>query len=86
MHRSHRIIQPTGSDRKRRSNHEGELQVRICHADRKTQRWKIHIDELSDRTENRDHLKQAADHQKPDPDGVYLAGGTDRFRGHAGNP
>ena len=35
---------------------------------------------------NRDHLKQAADHQKPDPDGVYLAGGTDRFCGHAGNP
>ena len=47
---------------------------------------KIHIDELSDWTENRDHLKQAADHQKPDPDGVYLAGRTDRFCGHAGNP
>ena len=30
--------------------------------------------------------KIAITSSKPDPDGVYLAGRTDRFCGHAGNP
>ena len=34
--------------------------------------WEIYPDEPSDRPEDRDHIQEAPDHQKPYPDGLYL--------------
>ena len=40
----------------------------------------------SDRSEDRDHIKQAADDAEPYPDGLYLETGADRISGYAWNP
>ena len=42
-----------------------DFKIRICDADRKTQCGKIDIDEPADRAEDRDHVQQAADDEKP---------------------
>lgn len=59
---------------------------RICDDHRKTKRGKIHINEPSDRTEDRNHIEQTADDQKPHPDGLYGYGTwADRISGYTGD-
>ena len=51
-----------------------------------TECGKINTDELSDRTEDSDHIEQATDDEEPDPDSSDNRGRTDCFRRHPGNP
>ena len=45
-----------------------KLQIRFCDPDRQTKRRKIHTHEPPHRAEDRDHVQQTADNEKPDPD------------------
>ena len=38
------------------------VSVRLCDTDRPSERMKVNADEPDDRTEDRDHFQQAADH------------------------
>ncbi len=63
-----------------------KFKIRICDDHRKTKRGKIHINEPSDRTEDRNYIN-TADDQKPYPDGLYGYGTrADRISGYTGDP
>ena len=48
---------------------------------------KVHTNELSDRSEDRDHIQETADDKKPDSDCTYKRRWTDYFgRRYTGNP
>ena len=48
-----------------------EFKSGFCNIYRTTKRWKVNINEPSDRTEDRDHIKQTADNKKSYPDSVH---------------
>ena len=63
-----------------------EKKTNSCNS-RKTECRKIYADESFDRTEDRNHIEQTADDQKPHPDGLYGYGTwADRISGYTGDP
>ena len=56
---------------KRKDSYGTRIQIRICNIDRAPQCGKINADEPADRTEDRHYIQQTADHEKPDPHGIY---------------
>ena len=51
---------------------ENKFKSGFVTTDRQTECGKINTDEPSDRPEDCHHIQQAADDQKPHPDGVYV--------------